>query len=68
MNVVGTNVARFRRIHGWSQKELARRAGNRNGGYLSQIEAGKVKPGPEYLSRLAEALGVRSSDLEALYE
>ncbi len=48
---------------GWKQWDLAQKSGIPN--YrLSSIETGRVKPKPEELSILAEALGVSVAEIE----
>lgn len=54
----GDRVRRYRRIRGWTQHELADRAGiDRR--YVGRIEASEVgNPEPETVKRLASALNV----------
>lgn len=61
------NPAAFRTIRelaGFSQSELARRAGISQG-HISQIEAGQKRPRPATLRRLADTLGVPLGSLLA---
>jgi transcriptional regulator with XRE-family HTH domain len=46
-------------------RELARRVGV-SAPYLTDLEAGRRHPSPEVLGRMAEALGLPASELEAL--
>lgn len=51
-------IRELRQKHGWSQSELARRAGVKQG-VLSCIESGRTKnPRVDTLSAIAAALGV----------
>ena len=55
-------MERLRGERGWSQRELAARAGVSHG-YVALLEAGKLRsPGKFKLDALARALGVESSD------
>lgn len=55
-------LERLRRERGWTQNELARRAGLRPG-TLSRVLTGARPLQPEHVARLAEALGVTHDDL-----
>lgn len=59
---IGRNIARFRRLRGLSQEELAYAAEVRQA-YLSQLEAGKRNPTIRTLLRIATALNVSLADL-----
>lgn len=67
METVGERVARMAADRGWSQTELAKRAGlDPKGGpvWLSRLMAGKRKRvDPVRLSRVAAALGVTTEEL-----
>lgn len=62
MNGLENRVAELRRARGWSQGELARRAGLSRQA-LSAIEAGRYLPNVTVALRLARALGCRVEDL-----
>jgi transcriptional regulator with XRE-family HTH domain len=49
----------LRRQRGWSQAELARRAGMHNS-TVCQIESARLRPYPRQLGALAMALGIAS--------
>jgi transcriptional regulator with XRE-family HTH domain len=53
-------ITALRRQRGWSQAELARRAGMHNS-TVCQIESARLRPYPRQLAALATALGVGSS-------
>jgi HTH-type transcriptional regulator / antitoxin HipB len=53
---LGRQIRRAREAHGWSQTELAGRAGLRQHA-VSRLEAGDVVPTLTTLERIAEALG-----------
>jgi len=58
----GTTVRRLRDERGYSQEELAERAGlHRN--YVGGVERGERNVGLENIVRLARALSVRPSEL-----
>jgi transcriptional regulator with XRE-family HTH domain len=52
---LGDRIGRLRRKRGWSQAELAERAGAQ-AHQISKYERGDYRPGLEMLSRIAEAL------------
>ncbi|WP_156312450.1 helix-turn-helix domain-containing protein [Marinagarivorans algicola] len=54
---VGEQISRWRKLRGWSQRELARRAAIANGA-LSQVELGHSSPAVHTLQKVAKALGV----------
>lgn len=54
---LGDRMARLRRAKGWSQKDLADRAGAKPS-QISRCERGGYHPRPDLLPRLAEALEV----------
>jgi len=56
-------VRALREAEGWSQSELARRAGLHST-TVSVIESGRWKPGLGQIEKLAAALGVDTVDLE----
>lgn len=51
-------IAMARRKRGWTQGELARRAGTSQAA-IARLESGQMQPCMRTLQRLAEALGVR---------
>ncbi len=55
-------VKTLRQAHGWSQRDLAQRAGC-SGPHISAIENGKTLPSLRMLHRLAQALDVAEADL-----
>ena len=58
----GEKVRELRQTKGWSQEELAFRAGiHRN--YLGGIERGERNPALDNIAAIAKALGVEPSDL-----
>lgn len=63
----GPALARLRRSRGWSQEELADRAGVSQR-HLSFLETGRSLPGPRSLQRLIEALALRGWEHRALLE
>ena len=52
---------------GWPKAELARRA-RLDQAHISRIEAGRVRPYPVELARLARALGVEINEAERLLD
>jgi Zn-dependent peptidase ImmA (M78 family)/DNA-binding XRE family transcriptional regulator len=54
---IGARIRRFRRQAGWTQSELARRAGITQEA-VSSIESGKRSPGLDVVTRMANAFGV----------
>lgn len=63
--VLHNSVRRYRDNHGWSQQELAERAGLSRTG-VGAIEAGRLIPSTAAALRLASAFGCRVEDLFAL--
>jgi len=59
---LGRAIRRYRETCGFSQEELAARAGLHRT-YVGGIERGERNPSYANILRLAEALGVRASDL-----
>lgn len=57
------NARTFRRRRGWSQAELARRAGL-HPSTVSLIESQRLRPYPGQLAKLARALGVAPEEIE----
>jgi transcriptional regulator with XRE-family HTH domain len=51
-------VARLRVLRGWTQKELARRAGTRQPS-IARLESGEREPSLSFLRRVVQALGGR---------
>ena len=52
---IGRKIRELRKHKGWSQAELARRAGTRQP-VIARIEQGKVSPSLPLLERIARAL------------
>ncbi len=61
---VGRNMKRLREVRGWSQEELADRAGIHRT-YVSGVERGVRNPTGTVLEKLAIALGATLPDLVA---
>jgi transcriptional regulator with XRE-family HTH domain len=59
---LGEAIRRARRAAGLSQEQLADESGV-HWTYLSEIETSKVSPSISVLRRIADALGVRASQL-----
>ncbi|SRR5260221_14271791 len=59
---VAERVKQLRTARGWSQEELAERAGN-TGRHISQIETSKVNPTVDVLASIASQFGVDVADL-----
>ena len=59
---LGSNVRRERKVHGWSQEELAERA-MLHRTYVADVERGKRNVSVFTLGRLGEALNVSISHL-----
>ena len=55
---VARRLRSLREKHGWTQAELAERAGTAQAS-IARIEAGKSTPKLDLLSRIAAALGTR---------
>ena len=62
--LIGTNVRTLRQGKGWSQEEMAHRAGLHRT-YVSQIERGVRNPTATVIERLAVTLGTKPSTLFA---
>lgn len=62
---VGERVRRWRRERGWTQSQLAAKAGL-TPGTISRIESGEVRPLGRSAAQLAEALGVEHERLLGL--
>jgi transcriptional regulator with XRE-family HTH domain len=60
--VFGQNIRIFRHRRNWSQADLAESA-NISINFLSDIERGKKWPHPDTLTKLANALGIRTFEL-----
>lgn len=60
--LIATNLKRLRSVKGWTQEELAERAGLSRAGYRN-IETGKTVPRSSTLEALAEALEVALREL-----
>lgn len=54
---IGLRIVTMRKLAGWSQEELARRA-DLDRGHISRIEAGKYAITIETLQAIAEAFGM----------
>jgi transcriptional regulator with XRE-family HTH domain len=59
---VAESVKQLRTARGWSQDELAERAGN-SGRHISLIETCKVNPTVDFLASIASEFGVDIADL-----
>lgn len=59
----GTAMRRLRIERGLSQEELAERMDMSSNAHISRLENGKKLPSLEMVFRLADALGVRASDI-----
>ena len=59
---IGSKIKQMRRIHGWSQTELAKRA-YINHATLQRIEVGKQPAGPKVLRAIAAAFDMSIDDL-----
>ena len=57
------NIRNFRLEKGWSQDELARRAGYTDRSSIAKIESGKVDLPQKKIERFASALGVSPAEL-----
>jgi transcriptional regulator with XRE-family HTH domain len=64
---LGLVIKQLRERHGWTQEELAQRAGT-TAANISRIENGKHKPGAELLGSVAYVLDVRVYELMAMAE
>ena len=63
MDGLGQRLRKFRDDHGWTQAELADRAGVSKP-YLSELESGAGRrPSGQILLKLADALGVTAADI-----
>ena len=59
---VGNNVARFRERRGWSQAQLAEKAGVSRA-HLNHVERGLSQPTTKFTAKLEVALGLESGML-----
>jgi ribosome-binding protein aMBF1 (putative translation factor) len=59
---VGEAVRRARQAHGWTQSELAERAGF-SSNYVARLERGELGPSLFVAHRLCDALGIDVSEL-----
>lgn len=59
---LGERIARFRKLHDWTQKEMAAKL-DVHAAHLSRWETDRVKPNLGTLRRIAETLGVSIEDL-----
>ena len=64
---LGKRIAQLRQDRGWTQKELADKAGITQN-HVSRVEKDRMKPRRSTLKGLAEAFEIRVEDLEALAE
>lgn len=60
---MGPRLRALREAKGWSQEELARRAGGLSSGTIRNIEKYGALPGTATALKLAEALGVSLDEL-----
>lgn len=63
----GGTLAQLRRSRGWSQQELALRAGMSQR-HISFLETGRSKPGSVAISKLSQALGLRGWEHRAMLD
>ena len=61
-SIVGANIVAFRQAKGWTQIELAQKAGMA-ADYLSRIERGFVAPRFNRIEKLAQLLGCAPAEL-----
>ena len=59
---IGSNIAKFRRLKGWTQATLAKETGLSRG-YIAAIEEGRKHPRLKTLAIIAEKLGVGIDEL-----
>lgn len=59
----GPTLRKYRQAAGLSQEELGARLGYETANYVSCLEIGTRKPSVELLFKIANALGVKASDL-----
>lgn len=50
-----------------TQKDLSRMICQDNNGYISRVESGKIKPGPEYIVRISKALRLTKRLKEVIF-
>ena len=60
--VFALNLAKLRRLKGWSQEELAGKL-DMTSGYISLMEAGERSPSISALASIAAALGTSASKM-----
>jgi transcriptional regulator with XRE-family HTH domain len=65
-SVIGTNIRKLRTANGWSQEELAFRAGI-DRSYLSEVENGHKNLSVNVLDQIAAALGMDIGEMFAGY-
>ena len=59
---LGCSIARLRKIRGWTQAELAEKAGL-SAGYIAAIEEGRSRPSLKALAVIVKALGTSLDEL-----
>lgn len=59
---IAQNVLKFRKVHGWTQEELARRAGLARSN-VTYVESGEGNPSLEILAQIAHAFNVSIEEL-----
>lgn len=62
---LGLRISRLRKDKGWTQKDLADKAGITQN-QVSRIEKDKMQPRRSTIQALAKSFGIKSDDLEAL--
>jgi len=62
MKVQTRLIRQLRKRKGWTQQKLAQRIKSYQTN-ISQVETGTWKPGPNYIERLAKALGCTAEEL-----
>lgn len=63
----GNTLAKLRRDRGWSQEELANRAGVSQR-HISFLETGRSQPGQAALAKLARAMALKAWEQKALFQ
>lgn len=61
--VFGSNLRRYREARGWSQADLGKRVGHKDGMTISHYECGRREPTLRMLSKLARGLEVDAGKL-----
>lgn len=64
---IGRKIMKLRDENGWTQEHLAQKSGLLQS-HISRLEAGKHSPTRRTIKKIAEALGVRPSDIDLLFD